>query len=100
MYYDYIDTLPIDKQARQNEVELELIRTLFHKKNKTLLDTLIRESKEPLLVGLLFVAFSIPYSDNVIKSLFPITTNLDVVFLIVKTIIVMVIYWLLKHSVF
>jgi len=99
-YYDYIDTLPINKHSRQNEVELELIRTLFHKKNKNLVDTLFKESYEPFLVGLLFLVMSIPYSDNVIKSLFPMATNLDVIFLVIKTILIMIFYWLLKNTVF
>jgi hypothetical protein len=85
---------------RQSEVELELIRTLFNKQNKSLLEKLAKESYEPGLVGLLFLVLSIPYSDNIIKSIFPVTTNLDIVFLVVKTLIIMVLYWLMKHTIF
>jgi hypothetical protein len=99
-YYDYIDTLPVNKNMRQSEVELELIRTLFNKQNKSLFEKLAKESYEPGLVGLLFLALSIPYSDNIIKSIFPVTTNLDIVFLVVKTLIIMVLYWLMKHTIF
>jgi hypothetical protein len=98
-YYDYIDTLPVDRNIRQSEVEMELIRTLF-KKNKSAFETAVKETYEPGLVGLLFLVFSIPYSDNIIKSIFPVTTNLEIVFLAVKTILVMVCYWLLKHTLF
>lgn len=99
-YYDYIDTLPVDKNTRQSEVELELIRTLFNKHNKSLFEKLAKESYEPGLVGLLFLALCIPYSDNIIKSIFPVTTNLDIIFIVVKTLLVMVLYWLMKHTIF
>ena len=99
-YYDYIDTLPVDKNIRQSEVELELIRTLFNKNNKSLFEKLMKASYEPGLVGLLFLVLSIPYTDNIIKSIFPVTTNLDIFFVVVKTLIVMVLYWLKKHTIF
>lgn len=98
-YYDYIDDLPYDKNKKQSDVEMELIRTLF-KKNQSLLSFVLKESYEPLLVGCLFLLFYIPYTENIIKSIFPMTTNLDILLILVKIILVMMGYWILKMTMF
>jgi len=98
-YYDYIDDLPYDENKKQSDVEMELIRTLF-KKNQSFFSFLLKESWEPFLVGLLFLIFYIPYTENVIKSIFPITNNLDIILVAFKIILVMIGYWIMKMSLF
>lgn len=98
-YYDYIDDLPYDKNKKQSEVEMELIRTLF-KKNQSFFSLVLKESWEPFLVGCLFLIFYIPYTENIIKSIFPITNNLDFLLIAFKIILVMIGYWIMKMSLF
>ena len=76
IYYDYIDDLPIDKYKKQSEVELELVRTLFKKsQQQSIYLSMLNQTYEPLLVGCIFLIFTLPYTDNVIKSVFPVTND-------------------------
>lgn len=98
-YYDYIYDLPVDKHKQQNEVEIELLRTLF-KKNQPFFTVVLKKSYESFLVALLFLLFTIPYTENIIKSIFPVTENLAVLLIVIKFICVMIAYWILKQSLF
>jgi hypothetical protein len=98
-YYDYIYDLPVDKHKQQNEVEIELLRTLF-KKNQSFFTVVLKESYESFLVALLFLLFTIPYTENIIKSIFPVTENLTVLLIVIKFICVMIAYWIMKQSLF
>lgn len=98
-YYDIIDELPIDKHKKQTEVELELIQILF-KKNQSFFSLILKESYQPFLVACLFLIFSFPYTENIIQSILPITTNLPILLLSIKFIIIMVAYWILKQTLF
>lgn len=97
-YYDYIDELPVDN-SRQSEVEIELLKTLF-KKNESFITFALKEVYEPFLVGLLFLLFTIPYTENIIKSLFPMTENLSILFIVFKLLLIMIIYWIMKYTLF
>ena len=98
-YYDYIDDLPYDKHTKQSDVEVELLKTLF-KKNETLITFLLKQSYEPFLVAILFIIFSLPYTENVIQSIFPMTTNLAVLLLVFKVLFIMLGYYVLKQTMF
>jgi hypothetical protein len=100
-YADYIIELPVDKNKKQDEVEMEILRTLFKlKQNEPFLTLLWKEFYESFLVAILFLCLNLPYIDNVIKSIFPISANLDIVFFGIKFILVMITYWLIKQSLF
>ena len=103
-YYDYITDLPLDTKKKQSDLEVELIKTLFNKNNHqlppTIVSIILKESYEPLLVGILFLLFSVSYTDNIIKSIVPTSENLFVFFLFLKLICIMIAFWLMKHFVF
>ena len=98
-YHDYIYDLPVDKNNKQNEVELELLRTLFQK-NKSFFSCVIKESYESFLVATLFILFTLPYMENIIKSIFPITENLGILLIAIKFLLVMIAYWIMKQTLF
>ena len=100
-YGDYIIELPVDKYKKQDEVEVELLRTLFKlKQHQPIFSVLIKESYESFLVAVLFLCLNFPYIDNIIKTVFPVSANLDIVFLVIKFLLVMITYWLMKQSLF
>ena len=100
-YADYIIELPVDKYKKQDEVEVELLRTLFKlKQHQPFFSVLIKESYESFLVAVLFLCLNFPYIDNIIKTVFPVSANLDIVFLVIKFLLVMITYWLMKQSLF
>jgi hypothetical protein len=95
-YYDNINDLPIDKKMRQTEIEIELIDTIFKGEPSTL-KVLIDEIKEPLIVGVLFVLFSLQYVESVTQSLLPLTNNSPIFIMITKVIFIMILFWIIKH---
>lgn len=95
-YYDNINDLPIDKKMRQTEIEIELIDTIFKGEPSTL-KVLIDEIKEPLIVGVLFVLFSLQYLESVTQSLLPLTNNSPIFIMITKVIFIMILFWIIKH---
>jgi hypothetical protein len=95
-YYDYIDDLPIDKKMKQTEIEIELIDSIF-KGEPSQLEVLFDEIYEPLIVGILFVLFSLKYVDNLTQSLLPLTNNSPIFIMVSKVIFIMILFWILKH---
>ena len=95
-YYDNINDLQIDKKMRQTEIEIELIDTIFKGEPSTL-KVLIDEIKEPLIVGVLFVLFSLQYVESVTQSLLPLTNNSPIFIMITKVIFIMILFWIIKH---
>ena len=92
---DRIANLPIDQsQATQNEINI--IDTLFTK-NASTMDKLASEATDCIIIGIIFVVFSLHQTDNLIKKFLPVTVNSPYILLGIKAIAFMVIYWLIKH---
>ena len=92
---DSISTLPID-QSQATHNEMHIIDTLFTKHASTM-DKLVVEAKDSIIIGVLFVLFSLPVSDDLVKKLLPITTKSPYILVGIKAIAVMAFYWLIKH---
>lgn len=95
-YSDFITKLPSDKSTPSYN-EVEIVNRLFQQHSKTV-DILFNEARESFIVGFLFIVFiSFPQIDETIKRFIPITKNSPYFFIITKAIIIMFLYWLLKH---
>lgn len=92
---DLIEILPVDKTQPTHD-ELNVINTLFKTHNNTM-NILFDEVKETFIVGILFLVFSIPQIDDLIKKFIPITNNSIFILIIIKSLFVMLIFWILKH---
>lgn len=92
---DPIAQLPVD-QSQPSHNELQIVNTLFTK-HKSTMDILLEEAKDSLIIGALFVIFSIPLVDNLIKRVLPITEKSPYILIGIKAIAVMAFYWLIKH---
>jgi len=92
---DLIELLPVDKTQPTYD-ELNVINTLFKTHNNTI-NVLINEAKESLIVGFLFILFSIPQIDDLIKKFIPVTNNSIYLLILIKSLFVMLIFWFAKH---
>jgi hypothetical protein len=92
---DVISTLPTDKNE-PSPSELQVVNTLFstHKKD---INCLLKEAKESLIVGIIFVIFTLPYTDTLIQKFIPITLTSCYILLLIKILGVMCVFWLVKH---
>jgi len=93
--YDAIANLPTDK-SQPTEAELQLLNSLF-KEKKTAIQSIMNETYEPFIVGILFVVFSIPQVDNLVTSNIPITQNSIYFLLLIKMLAVMFLFWIIKY---
>jgi uncharacterized membrane protein len=92
---DLISDLPVDKNE-PTKTEIQIVDTIFTKHKKTI-NTLFSEAKESIIVGILFLIFSIPTVDVIIKRIIPVTNNSTYILLLIKILFVMVLFWVLKH---
>jgi len=94
---DPIAALPTDKHE-PTPSELHVINTLFNDdSNKKSMSAIFIEAKESLIVGILFVILSIPQIDTLINKILPITEKSSYILLLVKVLIIMLLFWLVKH---
>ena len=63
---DPISQLPVDQSQPSNN-ELQIVNSLFTK-HKSTMDTLVEEAKDSVLIGALFIAFSLPLVDGLIEK--------------------------------
>ena len=61
------------------------------------MDTVVDEAKDSLIIGLLFIIFSLPFVDGLIKRVLPMTEKSSYILVVVKAVAVMALYWLIKH---
>ena len=93
--YDEIISLPTD-ETPPSSVEIEIVNQIF-KQNKGIIHSILNELKEPLLVAILFLLLSLPYTTNIIISILPVTQNSLIFLQIAKAIAIMILFWILKH---
>lgn len=92
---DNLGSLPTDKN-NPSEVDKNMADTIFGA-NLSITQKLVKESKDMMIIGLLFVALSLPQVDELIKKFVPPTQNSVYILILIKAIMVMVLFWLIKH---
>ena len=90
---DLIINLPSDTIPPSSE-ELKIVESMFVDK-KT--DYIHNHFKDPMVVGLLYVILSLPVVDKVINNFAPLTLESEYILLCIKTIVLMITYWLIKN---
>ena len=84
---DQIRNLPIDKTP-PNHNDMMVVNQLFQQ-NESSVKRIVFELKEPLLAGLLFFIFSLPFVDSIIHKV----SSKPIPTIIIKTILVIVIFY-------
>ena len=92
---DLIANIPDDNSIPSHN-ELQLIDKLFHK-HKTILDTILLETKDILFIGILFILFSIQPVENLIKKFIHSSNTSIYILLGVKSILFMLTYFFIKN---
>lgn len=92
---DPIENLPTDKTV-PSHTEIQIVDTLF-KQKQTTIQNMLAGTKDVLIVGFVFAILSIPQIDPLITKLVPITATSPYIMLLVKTLIMMIVYFVLKN---
>lgn len=92
---DDIANLPVDSNP-SNHAELEIVDSLFPMQSLPM-QIVASESKDAMLVGLLFVIFSLPPIDDTIKKFLPVMEKAPYLLIFVKAMAFVIIFWILKN---
>ena len=92
---DIIDELPTD-QSIPSHSEINMVNTLF-KQNRGKMEIIFDELKSSMLIGVLFILFSMPQVDDLVKRLVPSSEKSIYILLGIKAISVMAIFYFLNN---
>ena len=92
---DNIDILPTD-QNNPSHSEIQIVDTLFKQKHNTV-QRLLSGTKDVLVIGFIFLLFSLPQFDELLKKLIPVTENSPYLFVGVKAVLFAFVYFLVKN---
>jgi hypothetical protein len=91
---DVIANLPVDKSPL-TPVEVQYADALFAKQ-QGIVESVISKSKDVLLVGVLFILFSLPALDTILVKIFP-SASSSILLLGLKTLLIMFVYFIIKN---
>lgn len=92
---DVIDSLPTDGTV-PNHNEIQILDALFLQ-NQSKVNRILTESKDVLILALLFILFSLPQIDPLIHKLVPYSAKSPYVLLGVKTVLFSICYFIIKN---
>jgi hypothetical protein len=92
---DHINQLP-DDQTQPSHNEIMIVNSLFKEHGNTM-NVIFKEIQDSLIIGLLFIVFSLPQIDEIIKKTLPMADKSIYILLFVKAILVSALFWLIKH---
>lgn len=90
---DVLETLPSDKIQPSSD-ELNIINSLF-KKKESKIKLILYSFKDIFIAGFLFIILSLPQVNTLLSNIFPSVKNSIYLSLVIKTIIFMVIYYII-----
>lgn len=92
---DIIEQLPSDQTVPSHN-EIRLVDTLFQHK-KGIVDKILTNTKDILIIGLMFVIFSLPPVDATIKKFITITERSSYILIGVKALLFMIGYFIFSN---
>ena len=92
--YDNIKNLPTNTDTI-NDLDLQIVNNLFVSKSN-IKENVFKAGKELIIISIIFIIFSLPQTDNLLKKLIPITNNY-IYNILFKTILFLIFYFFLKH---
>ena len=92
--YDNIEDLPTDEKTPDVN-ELYLVNTLFTNNNDSA--QLFNGLQDTVLSGFLFLLLTMPFINNLIKNIFKFTKNSFVLFILLKSFIFMILYFIIVN---
>lgn len=92
---DLINTLPTDSIDPAVD-QIRLVNSIFEE-HTTTLQKLSKEFKDGVVIAILFVIFSLPLVDDLIKKVVPSTTSSSISLMIIKALVVVIVYYFVKN---
>ena len=91
---DNIDSLPTDQTVPSHN-EIQMVETIF-KKKLTTMQKILSGVKEFVLLLVLFIVFSLPQLDSILRKLISMTES-PYILILIKGILFVIVYFLIKN---
>ena len=92
---DPIRSLPTDK-SNPNHEELTIVNTLFHEHSEGI-SKIANEMKDAIVAGILFMIFSLPQIDNLLRSVLSFTQNSPIILTVVKGLLFTLVFYFVMN---
>jgi hypothetical protein len=92
---DMIEQLPADTSVPSHN-EIRIVDQLFQQK-KSMFDKILHSTKDILILGGLFIIFSLPFVDNLIQKFITITSTSPYILIGVKGLLFVFSYFIIKN---
>lgn len=92
---DIIQDLPTDSSVPSHN-EVQVINQLF-KENQSKLEEFFTKSKDLVILGILYVLFSLDYTDELIKKFILPSNNSSFILIGIKTLLFIVLYFFISN---
>lgn len=92
---DSIDALPTD-QNNPTHTEIQIVEQLFKQKHNTI-QKFLGGTKDVLVVGFIFLLFSLPQFDELLKKVLPSTEKSPYILVAIKAVLFAFVYFLVKN---
>lgn len=92
---DMIDQLPADTSVPSHN-EIRIVDQLFQQK-KSMFDKILHSTKDILILGGLFIIFSLPFVDNLIQKFITVTSTSPYILIGVKALLFVFSYFIIKN---
>ena len=92
---DIIEQLPVDTSVPSHN-EIRITDQLFQQK-KSIFDKILHNTKDILIIGGLFIVFSLPFVDNLITKFITVAGSSPYILIGVKTLLFVFSYFIIKN---
>lgn len=92
---DSIDALPTD-QNNPSHAEIQIVDSLFKQKHGTV-QKILSGTKDVLVIAFIFLLFSLPQFDDLLKKFIPAAENSAYILIAVKSVLFAFVYFLVKN---
>ena len=92
---DIIEQLPTDSSVPSHN-EIRVVDQLF-KENQGVIGNILTHSKDLMLLAVLYVLFSLPYTDELIKNFIPSASKSSFILIGVKTALFILLFFVVNN---
>ena len=92
---DMINQLPADTSVPSHN-EIRIVDQLFQQK-KGIFDKILSQTKDIIVLGGLFILFSLPFVDNLLKKFITVTNTSPYILIGIKTLLFVLVYFIVKN---
>ena len=92
---DFIDQLPADTSVPSHN-EIRIVDQLFQQK-KGIFDKILHQTKDIVILGILFIVFSLPFIDELITKFITIARTSHYILIGVKALLFVLAYFIIKN---